>query len=81
MGVARKISESAEGVQAHDPAAAQKTPALPPDGPAPPRAASDGAQPAGRSAHPANAEMREYHEQQSYKLIRIGSTWMFGSGN
>lgn len=48
---------------------------------APRRAAPDGAQPVGGSSNPASEEMREYHERWSYRLIRVGSTWMFGSGN
>lgn len=81
MGAPRKIGQTAEGMEACDPAAALKAPALPPHSPALQRAVSDGAQPVGRSANPASEEMREYHEQRSYILTRVGSTWMFGSGN
>lgn len=50
--------------------------------PAPPRAAPDGAQPIGWSANPTTEEMRQYHAEGRYLMpIRVGSTWLFGSGN
>lgn len=69
MGAPRRIREPAEG--------------LPPLRPAAPCAAPpDGAQPLGRAANPSSEEMRQYHEERRYMLpIRVGSTWMFGSGN
>lgn len=54
---------------------------LPPGSPAPPCGASDGAQPVGRSANPSTEEMLRYNAERQYRMIRVGSTWMFGSGN
>lgn len=34
-----------------------------------------------RLTNPTTEEMREYYEQRQLPLIRVGTTWMFGSGN
>lgn len=49
--------------------------------PTPPYAGPDGAQPIGRSANPSTEEMLRYNAERRYMMIRVGSTWMFGSGN
>lgn len=54
---------------------------LPSGSAAPPHAAPDEAPSVGRSANLSSEEMREYQEQRRYMLARVGSTWMFGSGN
>lgn len=46
-----------------------------------PSASGDDAPNDRRSIDPGSQEMREYHDQRPYVLVRVGSTWMFGSGN
>lgn len=54
----------------------------PPGSPAPLCEATDGAQPIGRSANPSSEDMRRYRAEGRYMMpIRVGTTWMFGSGN
>jgi hypothetical protein len=82
MGAPKKFSWTGEDAMARAPDAAQPAPALPPRSPVPPWPGSDGAQPIGRSANPSAEEMRQYHEERRYMMpIRVGSTWMFGSGH
>lgn len=55
---------------------------LPPGSPAPPCAAMEGTPPIGPSAYPSTEEMRRYRDEGRYMMpIRVGSTWMLGSGN
>lgn len=66
------LRQTVEGVETRDTSTAPITPG----------AASDGAQPLGRSANPATEEMRAYHEQRrGERLTHVGDAWMLGSGN
>lgn len=56
---------------------------LPPGSQAPPCAATeDEPPPVSQSTSPSTEEMRRYRDEGRYMMpIRVGSTWMFGSGN
>lgn len=55
---------------------------LPPGSPAPPCGETDGTPRVCQSANPSTEEMRRYHAEGRYMMpIRVGSTWMLGSGN